>query len=127
MAKKLSRRSFLECALAGGAAAGTANLTIMKDAFAQASGPLVIGHHCDLTGIISSWGLWHDRVAKAAVEVVNQGGGIAGRKVELAPKIPNPTRPAARAAAQCDPAWQCGIRARFGSFGRDAGFGADRD
>jgi branched-chain amino acid transport system substrate-binding protein len=56
----------------------------MKDAFAQASGPLVIGHHCDLTGIISSWGIWHDRVAKAAVEVVNQGGGIAGRKVELA-------------------------------------------
>jgi branched-chain amino acid transport system substrate-binding protein len=83
MAKKVSRRSFLECALAGGAAAGTANLTIMKDAFAQASGPIVIGHHCDLTGIISSWGVWHDKVAKAAVEIINQGGGIAGRKVEL--------------------------------------------
>ncbi len=38
MAKKVSRRSFLECALAGGAAAATANLTIMKDAFAQSSG-----------------------------------------------------------------------------------------
>ena len=37
MAKRISRRSFLECALAGGAAAGTANLTIMKDAFAQTS------------------------------------------------------------------------------------------
>ena len=49
MARKLSRRSFLECALAGGAAAGTANLTIMRDAFAQASSPIVIGHHCDLT------------------------------------------------------------------------------
>ena len=60
MAKKLSRRSFLECALAGGAAAGTANLTITRDAFAQASGPLIIGHHCDLTGIISSWGVWHE-------------------------------------------------------------------
>jgi branched-chain amino acid transport system substrate-binding protein len=84
MAKRLSRRSFLECALAGGAAAGAANLTIMRDAFAQASGPLIIGHHCDLTGIISSWGVWHDKVAKAAVEIINQGGGIAGRKVELA-------------------------------------------
>jgi branched-chain amino acid transport system substrate-binding protein len=84
MAKKLSRRSFIECAIAGGAAAGTANLTLMKDAFAQASGPLVIGHHCDMTGVISSWGVWHDKAARAAVDIINQGGGIAGRKVELA-------------------------------------------
>jgi len=84
MARKFSRRSFLECALAGGAAAGTANLTIMKDAFAQPSGPIVIGHHCDLTGVISSWGVWHDKAAKAAVDIINQGGGIAGRKIELA-------------------------------------------
>jgi branched-chain amino acid transport system substrate-binding protein len=84
MAKKLSRRSFLESALAGGAAAGTANLTIMRDAFAQAPGPIVIGHHCDLTGVISSWGYWHDKAAKAAVEIINRDGGIAGRKVELA-------------------------------------------
>jgi branched-chain amino acid transport system substrate-binding protein len=83
MAKKVSRRSFLETALAGGAIASTASLTIMKDAFAQASGPIVIGHHCDLTGVISSWGVWHDKAAKAAVEIINQGGGIAGRKVEL--------------------------------------------
>src|SRR5215467_7395661 len=81
---KLSRRSFLECALAGGAAAGTANLTIMRDAFAQSAGPIVIGHHCDLTGVISSWGYWHDKAAKAAVEIINKGGGIGGRKVELA-------------------------------------------
>lgn len=56
MTKKLSRRSFLGTALAGGAVASTASLTIMKDAFAQASGPIIIGHHCDLTGLISSWG-----------------------------------------------------------------------
>src|SRR6476646_10597582 len=83
MAKRLSRRSFLETALAGGALAGTANLAIMRDAFAQASGPLVIGHHCDLTGVISSWGVWHDKAARAAVDIINKGGGIAGRKVEL--------------------------------------------
>src|SRR6187551_1744304 len=83
MARKLSRRSFLEVALAGGAL-GTANLTLMRDVFAPASGPIVIGHHCDLTGVISSWGLWHDKAAKAAVDIINQGGGIAGRKVELA-------------------------------------------
>ena len=84
MAKRLSRRSFLESALAAGATTGAANLTIMRDALAQASGPIVIGHHCDLTGVISSWGYWHDKAAKAAVEIINKGGGIAGRKVELA-------------------------------------------
>src|ERR1700752_5332684 len=80
---KVSRRSFLETALAGGALAGTASLTITRDLFAQASGPIVIGHHCDLTGVISSWGVWHDKAVKAAVEIINKGGGIAGRKVEL--------------------------------------------
>lgn len=84
MARKHTRRSFLKTALAGGVAAGTANLYLMKDLYAQSSGPIVIGHHCDLTGVISSWGYWHDKAAKAAVEVINQGGGIAGRKVELA-------------------------------------------
>ncbi len=83
MKRKLSRRSFLGHALAGGAVAGTSNLTIIKRAFAQTSGPLVIGHHCDLTGFISSWGVWHDKAAKAALDIVNQSGGIAGRKVEL--------------------------------------------
>ncbi|MEY3982124.1 MAG: hypothetical protein RLZZ281_993, partial [Pseudomonadota bacterium] len=39
------RRSLMEYALKGGVAAGAANMTIMTDVFAQASGPLVIGHH----------------------------------------------------------------------------------
>ena len=82
--RSTTRRSFLQTALAGGAAAATANLTIMKDLFAQAGGPIRIGHHCDLTGVISSWGIWHDKAAKAAVDIINKGGGIAGRKVELA-------------------------------------------
>src|SRR5258707_13127522 len=81
--RKVTRRSFLETALRGGAPAGTASLTITKDLFAQASGPLVIGHHCDLTGVISSWGVWHDKAAKAAVDIINKGGGSPGRKAEL--------------------------------------------
>jgi branched-chain amino acid transport system substrate-binding protein len=84
MARKVSRRTFLQCALAGGAAAGTASLTLMKDLYAQASGPIVIGHHCDLTGVFTSWGYWHDKAAKIAVDLINKSGGIAGRKVELA-------------------------------------------
>src|SRR6201987_4220502 len=84
MARKVSRRSFLECALAGGAAAGTASLTLMKDLYPQAPGPIGIGHHCDLTGVFTSWGYWHDKAAKIAVDLINKSGGIAGRKVELA-------------------------------------------
>jgi branched-chain amino acid transport system substrate-binding protein len=81
--KKPGRRSFLEYALAGGVTAGLANLTIMKDLFAQSSGPIVIGHHCELTGGFASWGYWHDKSARKAVELINRQGGIAKRKVEL--------------------------------------------
>src|SRR5256885_10764179 len=83
MARKVSRRTFLQCALAGGAAAGTANLTLMSDLYAQASGPIVIGHHCDLTGVFTSWGYWHDKAAKIAVDLINKSGGIAGRQVAV--------------------------------------------
>ena len=51
--------------------------------FAQAGGPIVIGHHCDLTGGFASWGYWHDKCAQAATKLINEGGGIAGRKLEL--------------------------------------------
>jgi len=81
--RKPARRSFLQTVLAGGTVAATANLTIMKDLFAQSGGPIKIGHHCDLTGVISSWGYWHDVAAQKAVEIINQQGGIARRKVEL--------------------------------------------
>ncbi len=79
-----TRRSFLQTALAGGAVATTAYLGLTRDLFAKESGPIVIGHHCELTGGFSSWGYWHDKCAKKAVEVINEGGGIAGRKLELA-------------------------------------------
>jgi len=82
---KAKRRSFLQYALTGGVSAGLANLTIMKDAFAQApAGPIVIGHHCELTGGFASWGYWHDKAARKAVDIINKNGGIANRKVELA-------------------------------------------
>lgn len=45
--------------------------------------PIVIGHQADLSGGISSWGYWLDKAARAAVEKVNQEGGIAGRPVKL--------------------------------------------
>ena len=51
--------------------------------YAQASGPIVIGHHCELTGGFASWGYWHDKHARAAAKLINEMGGIANRKVEL--------------------------------------------
>jgi branched-chain amino acid transport system substrate-binding protein len=80
---RINRRSFLSTALAGGAAAGTAYLGLARDLYAQASGPIILGNHCELTGGFASWGYWHDKAAKAAVKLVNEQGGIAGRKVEL--------------------------------------------
>ena len=81
----VTRRSFLETALAGGAVAGTAYLSLGRDmsAFAQASDPIVIGHHCELTGGFASWGYWHNKCAVAAAKYINENGGIAGRKLEL--------------------------------------------
>lgn len=81
---KFHRRSFLSHALAGGAAAGSAYLALTRDLYAQGSGPIVIGHHCELTGGFASWGYWHDKAAKAAANLINEQGGIAGRKLELA-------------------------------------------
>jgi branched-chain amino acid transport system substrate-binding protein len=78
-----NRRSLMEYALKGGVAAGAANMTILKDVFAQPSGPLVIGHHVEVTGGFASWGYWHDKCARRAVDVINAQGGIAGRKVNL--------------------------------------------
>lgn len=80
---KINRRSFLSHALAGGVAAGTSYLGLTKDLYAQAGGPIVLGSHCELTGGFASWGYWHDKAAKTAVKLVNEQGGIAGRKVEL--------------------------------------------
>ena len=37
-----TRRSLMSYALKGGVAAGLANMTILKDLYAQASGPIVI-------------------------------------------------------------------------------------
>ncbi len=81
----VTRRSFLQVALAGGAAGAGAYISLARDmsAFAQTSGPITIGHHCELTGGFSSWGYWHNKCALAAAKLINETGGIAGRKLEL--------------------------------------------
>ena len=80
--------------------AGTANLTIMKDAFAQASGPIVIGHHCDLTGVISSWGFWHDKAPRRRSISSTRAAASPAARWNWRPKTPNLIRPAARASCE---------------------------
>ncbi|GGG39664.1 branched-chain amino acid ABC transporter substrate-binding protein [Caldovatus sediminis] len=74
-----TRRSFLATALAGGAA----SVMLARDLYAQEGGPIVIGHQVELTGGFASWGYWHDKAAKAAAKLINEGGGIAGRRLDL--------------------------------------------
>ena len=50
---------------------------------AQSSEPIRIGFQVHRTGIGASYGRWYERVTNAAVKVINEGGGINGRKVEI--------------------------------------------
>jgi branched-chain amino acid transport system substrate-binding protein len=69
--------------LAGGVLGQGLNLTFAKNLFAKPTGaPIIIGHQCDLTGGISSWGYWLDKAAKTACDYLNDNNGIAGRPVK---------------------------------------------
>ncbi len=76
-----SRRDFLKVSTA--AFIATAGWISPRAAKGASGAPVIIGHQCDLTGGISSWGYWHDKAAKAAVAEINKAGGIAGREVTL--------------------------------------------
>lgn len=80
---KTTRRSFLQSVLAGATVGQTAFLTLARDLLAKPAGePIRIGHQCDLTGGISSWGYWLNRAGEEAVKYLNENGGIAGRPLE---------------------------------------------
>src|SRR5260370_42002515 len=68
--RKPSRRSFLATALGGGSLSAAARLTLTRRLFAQASRPIVIRHHCDLTGVISSWRFSHAKASQAPVDLI---------------------------------------------------------
>lgn len=70
--------------LAGAGAIGAGLLTKGLSFPAHAAGePLKIGLQAHLTGIGASYGYWYQKVSEAAVKTINDGGGIAGRPVEL--------------------------------------------
>jgi len=76
----IGRRTVLKGGLAamGASAAGG----FIPQALADAA-PIRIGLQAHLTGIGASYGHWYQKVSEAAVKTINDGGGIAGRPIEL--------------------------------------------
>lgn len=72
-----TRRGLL---LAGGAGLLTAAMPGYVGA--QAS-PIKIGFQLHRTGIGAAYGRWYERTAQAALNLINDGGGINGRPVEI--------------------------------------------
>jgi branched-chain amino acid transport system substrate-binding protein len=72
-----TRRGLL---LAGGAGLLTAALP--GHVGAQAA-PIQNGFQLHRTGIGASYGRWYERTAQAALKIINDGGGIGGRPVEI--------------------------------------------
>ena len=72
-----TRRGLL---LAGGAGLLTAALPGYVGAQAA---PIKIGFQLHRTGIGAAYGRWYERTAQAALKAIHDGGGIAGRPVEI--------------------------------------------
>ncbi|MDH5531787.1 MAG: ABC transporter substrate-binding protein [Paracoccaceae bacterium] len=77
-----TRRSVLK-GLALGTGAIAASSALPRFVQAQSSEPIRIGFQLHRTGIGASYGRWYERTATAALNVINEGGGINGRPVEL--------------------------------------------
>ncbi|MFW6104715.1 MAG: ABC transporter substrate-binding protein [Candidatus Bipolaricaulota bacterium] len=74
---RLTRRAFLK-------ALGTGALSVaLGKATVYGQEPLTIGLQADLTGGLATYGYWHLKSARAAVEKINREGGIGGRRVKL--------------------------------------------
>lgn len=83
--QKETRRSVLKKMAAGSAlAAGSSAMPgFVRYAQAQSSEPIKIGFQVHSTGIGAAYGRWYDRTTAAAVKLINDGGGIGGRQVEI--------------------------------------------
>ncbi|MGH6891123.1 MAG: ABC transporter substrate-binding protein, partial [Dongiaceae bacterium] len=71
----------------GAAAGGTAALGLapgfVRYIQVEASEPIKLGFQVHRTGIGAAYGRWYERTTNAAVKLVNDAGGIAGRPIEL--------------------------------------------
>jgi branched-chain amino acid transport system substrate-binding protein len=79
--KRLTRRDFLKKSGAAAAALGTAQF--VRVPYTHAAPPIKIGVTAELTGALADFGFWNARSARAAIQRINEAGGIAGREVAL--------------------------------------------
>lgn len=74
----MNRRTLLK-----GVGAGLVASAAMPGHVWGQAAPLKLGFQVHRTGIGAAYGRWYERVANAALQVVNEQGGIAGRPVEI--------------------------------------------
>lgn len=67
----------------GSAAALVAAPGFVRYSQAQTSAPIRIGFQAHRTGIGAAYGRWYERTTNAAVKLINEGGGIGGRQIEV--------------------------------------------
>ncbi|MCU0912112.1 MAG: ABC transporter substrate-binding protein, partial [Rhodobacteraceae bacterium] len=79
---RTTRRGALKT-LGAGAASAAALPLWARYAGAQSAAPIRIGFQKHATGIGATYGRWYERVSVAAVQRINDAGGINGRMVEL--------------------------------------------
>jgi branched-chain amino acid transport system substrate-binding protein len=72
----------LAAAAGGGAALGLAP-GFVRYIQVSAAEPIKIGFQAHRTGIGAAYGRWYERTTNAAVKLINDAGGIAGRPIEL--------------------------------------------
>jgi branched-chain amino acid transport system substrate-binding protein len=72
-----SRRSVLKAGVAG------LLVSAMPGHVGAQAAPIKIGFQLHRTGIGASYGRWYERTAQAALKLINDGGGINGRPVEI--------------------------------------------
>jgi branched-chain amino acid transport system substrate-binding protein len=83
--RAVTRRKVLKglSATAGGAAVSGLLPTPVRYFEVRAASPIKIGFQLHRTGIGAAYGRWYERTSTAAVKLINQNGGIAGRQIEL--------------------------------------------
>ena len=82
---RITRRTAIKTAGAAvaGVTGGYALSAFTPRALAQGEKPIKIGLQVHRTGIGASYGRWYERTSTAAVKLINETGGIAGRPIEL--------------------------------------------
>jgi branched-chain amino acid transport system substrate-binding protein len=80
----ITRRSAVKGLAAAAGAVAAAPLALpIRYVQAQTSEPIRIGFQVHRTGIGAAYGRWYERTTEAAVKLINENGGIAGRQVEI--------------------------------------------